>query len=509
MTKIKNNDAGTTAGNTANNGNEEKIVKRYIFNWDLQTKGEIWTPNENVNGQNFDRLTEENDDFLNLMDHEWWESEEIDRIIGLLDGSKPNMNYDEKKFQKALRDALWNNELNIDAAGKLVKFINNKRVLDIGDSMVIIPRCDVQEDRRETILSDLHIRLLNIAISYRKIEKATTAGIDHTEIDNMKDKFYGQLNALKFRISAGLFSKDFKKMYRMTFNGYTSVALTAFLDLDEVYIPHWYAKKHGIKKGDIVLMFRHPIQNIFVAVRVAGFTGDGTIRVNSLVFTWLGGDHDGDKVEIVPVKTLIEDNIEFFGEGRKEGFLADVERLFPSNICKDAELSHLIPGEPTDEDYELEIYSLEDMLDASEKSQKYIGEVEAESYLENQQGTVLNMRTVKDGTGIAGFFCNNFMEAADLAGENLVICRNICNIVQQSALDSKHDATTGKGYEATPWAQIAGLFNNTYALKQLTVQGIIDKLVDIMEGKDSDIVTTNLMGVSKGAKSRKRKQSVL
>lgn len=488
---------------------EAPVIKRYIFDWDLQSRGEIWTPNENLTAPNLDRLTDENDEFLNLRDHEWWETDEIDRIIGLIDGTKSNMTKDERSFQRILRNALWNNELELDTASQLVKFINNKRVLDIGDSMVIIPRCLVSEENADKMLCDFNIRLLNIAITYRKIEIGTKSGMDVFELNELKDRFYGQLNALKFRISAGIFSKDFKKMYQMKFNGYTSVALTDFLDLDEVYIPNWYAKKHKIRIGDTCLMFRHPIQNIFIAVKVAGFTGDGTIRVNSLVFTWLGGDHDGDKVEIVPVKVLIKDNEEFFGDGRKEAFLEEIERLLPSNICKDAELSELIPGEPTEEDYELEIYSLEEMLDASEKSQKYVDEIDTNSYLENQKGTVLNMRTVKDGTGIAGFFCNNLMETTELAGEDLITARNICNIIQQAALDSKHDAATGKGYEATVWAKIATLFNNTYGLKQLTEQGIVEKLIDIMEETDSEIIQTNLLGEKSSAKNRKRKKSAL
>lgn len=490
--------------------NNGELPKTYIFNWDLQTRGEIWTPNENLTAPNIDALSEENDEFLNIQDHEWWSEEELDRIIGLIDGTKTNMSPDEKSFQRILRDALWNNELELDVANKLVNFINSKRALELGDGQVIIiPRCLVNDEDKDKILCNFNVRLLNIAIAFRRIEIGRKICMDSMELFKLKDKFYGMLNGLKFAISGGIFTKNFKKMYQIEFNGYTSVALTGFLNLDEIYIPYSYAKEHDLKVGDICLLFRHPIQNIFVAVRIAGFTHN-EIRVNSVMFAWLGGDYDGDKVEIVPVKVLLEDNKEFFTDGRKEDFLNEIKRLFPSNICKDAELSQLIPGEPKDSDYELEIYhSLEEMLDASEKSQKYIGAVDAKDYLENQKGTILNMRTVKDGTGIAGFFCNNLMETADLAGEDLITARNICNIIQQAALDSKHDATTGKGYESTTWAKIASLFNNTYALKQMTEQSMIEKLIEIMEEKDSEVVKTTLTRTKSNLKTRSRKKSAL
>ena len=129
-------------------------------------QGEIWTPNENLTAPNLDRLTDENDEFLNLRDHEWWETDEIDRIIGLIDGTKSNMTKDERSFQRILRNALWNNELELDAASQLVKFINNKRVLDIGDSMVIIPRCLVSEENADKMLCDFNIR----SVSYTHLD---------------------------------------------------------------------------------------------------------------------------------------------------------------------------------------------------------------------------------------------------------------------------------------------------------------------------------------------------
>lgn len=481
--------------------NVKEEIKKYIFNWDLQKQGELWVPNHNTTSVNTDELSDEDDNFINIAEYEVLTTDEVDLIIGLMGKNNPKPM--EKKAKKVLTDALWDNVMDIPEAFRTVKWINSKRVFYFGNLCILIPRCLMGEETREGRLCDFNVRLVNTAITYRQIELSS-----EENKDQLKKKFYKQLNQLKFRIANALFSKDFKKLYRMKFNGYTSVALTEFCDIDEIYIPEDYAKEHGLEIGDKCLMFRHPIQNLFVTVKIAGFT-DSLIRMNSLLFTWLGGDHDGDKVEIVPLKLLIEENKKFFINGRTETLFEDADRLLPSRLVEDNELSKLIPGERVSQKHYMEkTVTMAELIEGSVKSKKYNNEVSAIDYLANQRGTILNMRTVKDGTGIAGYFCNNLMEVTDIAGGDMVSSRKICNDVQQAALDSKHDAATGKGYESTVWAQIAEVFNDNYGNKGLSEQALVDKLIKILDGKEKQIVKTKT-NKKVSMKNRVKKESVL
>lgn len=461
---------------------KEVALNSFICDWNKKTVGELWVQTHNISGINLRHMDQETSKFLNVQNHEILRRDEVERIIELLYGdSDMELSRNEKRVREALRASLWDNVLEIPQASKLISFVNTKRFFMFGEKCIIIPRCLMSNSRKSKRLNDLNIRLVNAAIAFVEADKMN----DGKEKQEAMRKFWITFNGIKLRIASMLFSKDFKQLYQLKFNGYTAVALTEFCGLNDVYVPEEYAKEHGLNTGDKCIMYRDPVQNLMVVTRIAGFTTDGTIRMNSLVFTYLGGDHDGDKVNIVPIKVLIFKNRKFFRGINKSDFWKSANRLLPSNVLADQELSKLIEGElPADKHYKERVYSTKELLDESSKSQKFIKPLSIEDYLKNQKETVMNMRTVSEGTGVAGSFCNHVMEAADIFGEDLVVTRKTCNDIQQAALDSKHSVATGrKGFKDTPWAQIAALFNNNKKLSKMSEQGIVDEIINIMNGK--------------------------
>ena len=106
-------------------------------------------------------------------------------------------------------------------------------------------------------------------------------------------------------------------------------------------------------------------------------------------------------------------------------------------------------------------HTMLDMLHESKKSMKYAGKINEQDYLDNQASTVLNMRTVKEGTAFAGAFANWIFEKARVHGYDLVLARHLGDLIQQEALDSKH-TTGGKGFMDSQWYKLVSLKNSCY-----------------------------------------------
>lgn len=419
---------------------------------------------------------------LNMKKAEIWTKAEIMKI-------KEIMKMD--KIGPYISQAIWDNELELKEIPHLVAYINAKRgfMYSIKGKTY---RIAIPSDREitEGVLNSENAKLLKLAMTYYEWEDLMPVTIeDEKNKKELWEKFVYIKNSIGYAISARLFSKKFAEKYKMNFTGMTGVALTGNVEIDYCEIPKEMAKKLSINHMDRILVIRHPFQNIMVSLKVRNFTLDNTIRVNSLVFKWLGGDHDGDKINVIPVKNLFDNNEEFFdcviGEFDSECF-----NISPSNILKqlDNPLYENIEV-PTEEHKGFRTTTTMDMIEESKKSEKFCGTVTEQDYIDNQYSTVLNMRTVKEGTAFAGAFCNWLMEVCHLHGElDERVARRMCDLIQQTALDSKHNSATGKGYTGEVWFKITELRRTC---KGLDRESIKERLIKILEG-ESELTDENV-----------------
>ena len=82
---------------------------------------------------------------------------------------------------------------------------------------------------------------------------------------------------------------------------------------------------------------------------------------------------------------------------------------------------------------------LEEMISASRKKNAKYDCVEKSEYYNAWFYGALNLKAVKEGTGIGGSFANWLLEMARIAGVDMIQARILGNKIQQLALDSKHD----------------------------------------------------------------------
>lgn len=154
--------------------------------------------------------------------------------------------------------------------------------------------------------------------------------------------FEGSVFALQKAIACRLFSKKFKEKLDFTFKGLSGVALTGNVTLNGVIIPKWYANMRNLKIGDLMVVTRDPIQNIFISLKIEGFSKN-EIRVNAHTFTFLGGDFDGDKIQVIPFT-----NIKAELENRKcnsltiSTILYELVGLLPSHLFANKKFSRLL-----------------------------------------------------------------------------------------------------------------------------------------------------------------------
>lgn len=191
------------------------------------------------------------------------------------------------------------------------RFLLSKRamLLDNGES-VIVPKGE--------IAMSLYLGMLfKLYTEYKKEYK-----------ESLKIRFENKLYILRIEIAKRLFSKKFSEKYQFKFNGISGVALSHARHVDEVLVPEWYNDRVSI--GDLVMITRDPIQNIVVTCKVAGFTPN-EIRVNPKLIVMLGGDFDGDKIQVIPLINIYKDNKKFFNTTFFE-FEQEMLNLMPSNF---------------------------------------------------------------------------------------------------------------------------------------------------------------------------------
>lgn len=379
---------------------------------------------------------------------------------------------------------LYDNVLEIPEIASLIDLLNLKRLfkysLDGEDYYLVLPS---KREITSGVLNHMNSMLIKVAKAYYEYAKC-----DIEEKDDRYAMFMNLRHKLILMIESEVFSKDFKKLYRMKFKGITGVCLTGNVSINGIKIPLWYAKKHGIQIGDIGIVFRDPVQNLIIALQVEGFT-ENEIRVHSKVFVLLGGDHDGDKCQFIPLKSFLKENVDYTGRYTLN-IVEEVHKLLPSNIFIDD--SKFLPMfEHMDYNFTKQefntTHTMLDMLHESKKSMKYASKINEGDYLDNQASTVLNMRTVKEGTAFAGAFANWIFEKARVHGYDLVLARHLGDLIQQEALDSKH-TTGGKGFMDSQWYKLVSLKNSCYRDNYDEILKKIEQIINntYVEPEDKD-----------------------
>lgn len=379
---------------------------------------------------------------------------------------------------------LYDNVLEIPEIASLIDLLNLKRLfkynLDGEDYYLVLPS---KREITSGVLNHMNSMLIKVAKAYYEYAKC-----DIEEKDDRYAMFMNLRHKLILMIESEVFSKDFKKLYRMKFKGITGVCLTGNVSINGIKIPLWYAKKHGIQIGDIGIVFRDPVQNLIIALQVEGFT-ENEIRVHSKVFVLLGGDHDGDKCQFIPLKSFLKENVNYTGRYTLS-IVEEVHKLLPSNIFTDDSKFYPMFGH-MDYDFTKQEFNtphtMLDMLHESKKSMKYAGKINEQDYLDNQASTILNMRTVKEGTAFAGAFANWIFEKARVHGYDLVLARHLGDLIQQEALDSKH-TTGGKGFMDSQWYKLVSLKNSCYRDNYDEILKKIEQIINntYVEPEDKD-----------------------
>jgi hypothetical protein len=101
--------------------------------------------------------------------------------------------------------------------------------------------------------------------------------------------------------------------------------------------------------------------------------------------------------------------------------------------------------------------NLQEMIVNSRKKNEKFDNIELSEFSEKQFYGALNLKASKEGTGYAGSFANKLFEMCRVAGIDLIEARILGNLMQQEALDSKHDGE-GSMYDAI-WFKISQIIN--------------------------------------------------
>lgn len=230
---------------------------------------------------------------LNLQETEYWEDEDIKALAKLLDN---------QMIGSYVKNLLWNDEKEIPEIAELINWINHKRAYCFLDSdgeakIVAIPSNRIIGET----LNDYSKRLMTIAMEhyYYRLKD------NHDDKEFHLDNFNRQCYYLKLELSSRVFSKNFKEKFSVMFNGFTGVALTGNCGYNEIEIPTDFAIKYEINVGDDVIVFRDPVQHLYITCKVSNILSE-QIRINGETIQLLCGDFDGDKLGVVPVNGLLK-----------------------------------------------------------------------------------------------------------------------------------------------------------------------------------------------------------
>lgn len=123
------------------------------------------------------------------------------------------------------------------------------------------------------------------------------------------------------------------------------------------------------------------------------------------------------------------------------------------------------------------------IAESRKKNEKY-DLIDLNEFPEKQFFGALNLKASKEGTGFAGSFQNRLFEMCRNAGLSLIEARRLGNLMQQEALDSKHDGQ-GSMYDSI-WFQISQLLNSRENETELR-----QRISDILNEKPVQNMTIN------------------
>lgn len=280
---------------------------------------------------------------LAIREEQRWKANEIRNINVLLA---------DKEIGTYIKALMWDRDDEIPEIEALIEFINAKRSYvfldkDGNKRAICIPKVHdeeyyspkVDEETGEIIkkpvsLNNIHNLLFRVAIAHVRY-------LDQGKTDEFWKEFISAIHNLRVEISKRILTKRFKEKYQLKFNGFNSVALTHGGDINGIVIYEKYAKSKGIEIGDLCIVKRDPLQNVFICCKVIGFSKAPITRINPIAFRMLDGDFDGDNVAIVPIKNFFEDNKRFITEEQREALTKEFEAITPTNLMNDNRFKHL------------------------------------------------------------------------------------------------------------------------------------------------------------------------
>ncbi|MGL5714373.1 MAG: hypothetical protein ACRCYT_04790 [Cetobacterium sp.] len=262
---------------------------------------------------------------LCIMNHEVLSRADVKKIEEMME----NPTYGS--YVKALLDG--SEEDKFEIITPVIEFLNNKRAfgfeIDGVQRMVVIPSVRI---KTEGMLDSFAKQLFNVAREYLRALNS----------DQNFNNFCRRVQYLQENIAKRILTKNFKSKFQFEFKGLSGVVLTGNLSYDGVAIPQWYAKKLGINIGDLVVITRDPIQNIFLTLKVEAFTAN-EIRVNSHTITWVDGDFDGDRMQVIPFCNIMKECDEFgVTEEAKASIVSELTELLPSSLVNNEKFARLI-----------------------------------------------------------------------------------------------------------------------------------------------------------------------
>ena len=211
------------------------------------------------------------------------------------------------------------------------EFIDKDEILILDGSLVNeetnIPHRIIINNK--TSLNYYSSLLFNCMVAYHKYSIQT----DSEEKSTSLEEFLRTISMFRMAINKKVFSKEFKNHYKFNFKGFSGVLLTGNCDIDEVEIPRFVAKKLNLEIGDKTLIYRDPVQNVFVTCTVAGFT-DNEIRLNPITILILDGDCDGDKVQVIPVDYIAVQTATYLSVDKVEQLLDELDDIQPSRLLE-------------------------------------------------------------------------------------------------------------------------------------------------------------------------------
>ncbi len=132
--------------------------------------------------------------------------------------------------------------------------------------------------------------------------------------------------------------------------------------------------------------------------------------------------------------------------------------------------------------------NLQEIIVNSRKKNEKFDNIDLSEFSEKQFYGALNLKASKEGTGYAGSFANRLFEMCRVAGIDLIEARILGNLMQQEALDSKHDGE-GSMYDAI-WFRISQIIN--FRGSEIELRTEINNIINGITTKQKEVFNVDL-----------------